>query len=76
MTVRMVWRARVFSGSGVAVMGSVAVTTLHPQGLGDPELPPVPEAVPSSLENSSRAVCKDGDLLCTILMNTTLESHS
>jgi hypothetical protein len=34
----MVWRARVLSETSVAMMGSVEVTTLHPQGLGDPKL--------------------------------------
>jgi hypothetical protein len=57
-------------------MGSVGVTTLHPRGLGDPELPLVPETALSSSEDSSRVVCKDGDPLCTIPMNTTLEFHS
>jgi hypothetical protein len=56
MTVVMVWRAGVFSGAGVVMMGSVTVTTLHPQGSGYPELPLVPEVAPSSLEDSLRAV--------------------
>jgi hypothetical protein len=34
------------------------------------------EAVPSSSEVSSRAVCRDGVSLCTIPMNMMLESHS
>jgi hypothetical protein len=34
----------VFSNASVVVMGSVRVMTLHPQGLGDLELPQVPEA--------------------------------
>jgi hypothetical protein len=29
----------VFSGAGMAMMGSIEVTTLHPQGTGDPVLP-------------------------------------
>jgi hypothetical protein len=66
----------VFSNASVVVMGSVRVTTLHPQGLGDLELPQVPEAVASSSKDSSRAVCKDGDPLCTIPTNMALESHS
>jgi hypothetical protein len=44
--------------------------------LGDPELPPVPEATLSLSEDSSRAVHRDGDLLCTIPTNMALESHS
>jgi hypothetical protein len=39
-TVRMVKSTRVLFGDGVVVMGTVWVTTLHPQGLGNPELPP------------------------------------
>jgi hypothetical protein len=74
--VRMVWRTEMFSGIGVAVMGLVGVTMLHPQGLGNPKVPPTPEVAPSSLEDSSRVVCKHGDALCTILMNMALESHS
>jgi hypothetical protein len=66
----------VFSSAGVAMMGSVGVTTLHPRGLGDPELPRAPKVKPSSLEDSLRTVHRDGDSLCTILMNMALESHS
>jgi hypothetical protein len=54
---------RVFSGTGIAVMGSVRVTTLHPRRPGDPELSPVPEVAPSSSKDSSRAVHRDGDLM-------------
>jgi hypothetical protein len=42
----------------------------------DPELLHVLEVAPSSLEDSSRAMCRDGDPLCTIPMNMALESHS
>jgi hypothetical protein len=59
----MVWRARVFSGASIMVMGSGKVTTLHPQGLGDPELPPMLEAEPSLSEDYSSAVYRDGDPL-------------
>jgi hypothetical protein len=48
--VRRVWSARMFFSTGVAVMGSVGVTTLHHLGTGDLELsppPPAPEVVPS-----------------------------
>jgi hypothetical protein len=76
MTIRMVWSVGVFFGIGVVVVGIVGVTTLHPRGPGDPELAPVPEVVPPSMEESSRAVCKDGDPLCTIPMKMAHESPS
>jgi hypothetical protein len=65
---------RVFSGGGVVVMGIVGVTTLHPQGLEIPELPPPPEAMSPSSEDSSRMVCRYGNPLCTIPMNMAPES--
>jgi hypothetical protein len=76
MTVGMVWRFGVFSGAGVMVMRSVGVTTLQPRGPGDPELPPMPEAVLSSSEDSSRAVHKEDDLMWTIPSNMAHEFHS
>jgi hypothetical protein len=57
-------------------MGIVGVTTLHPEGPGDPELPTAPEVAPPSLDESSRAVCKDGDPLCTIPTKMVPESPS
>jgi hypothetical protein len=63
-------------GSGVVVMGSVGVTTLHLRGSGDPKLPRAPEVALSSSEVSSRVVCRDGVPLCTIPMNMALESPS
>jgi hypothetical protein len=39
MIVGMVWSAEVFSGAGVVVMGAIGVTTLHPWGSRDLELP-------------------------------------
>jgi hypothetical protein len=65
-TVGMV-SARVFFSISVVMMGIVRVTTLQPRGSEDPELPPSPEALPPSLEESLRTVCKYGDPLCTIL---------
>jgi hypothetical protein len=48
-TIEMVRSAGVFSGGGVVVMGTIRVTTLHLQELGDLGLPPSPEAAsPSS----------------------------
>jgi hypothetical protein len=54
----------VFFSAGVAVMGSVRVTTLYPQGSRDLELPPPPspEMESSSSKESLRVVFKDGDL--------------
>jgi hypothetical protein len=72
----VVWSAGVLSSVAVLVMGTFEVTTLLPQGPGDPELPPAPEVVPSSLKESSRAVWIDGDTLCTIPMKMADESRS
>jgi hypothetical protein len=55
-------------------MGTVGVTTLHPRGLGNPEVPPPPEVVSPLSEDSSRTVCKEGDPLCTIPTNMMHES--
>jgi hypothetical protein len=74
MTVSPVRSARVLSSDGVVVMGTLGVTTLHPQGPKDLELPPSLEAAPPSSEESSGVVCKGGDPLCTIPMNKVLES--
>jgi hypothetical protein len=74
MTVGMVRSTDMFSSGGVVVMGTIRVTMLHPQGLGVRQLPPSLEAMPPSSEDSSRMVCKDGDPLCIIPMNTTPES--
>jgi hypothetical protein len=63
MIIGVVWRAGVFIGAGIVAMGPVRVTTLHPQGWGDPDLPLAPEAVPSSSKDSLRAVRRDGDPL-------------
>jgi hypothetical protein len=72
----MVWRAGVFSRTSVVMMGSIEVTTFHPRGLRDPKLPPVPDAPPSSSEDSPRAACKEGYPLWTIPMKMAPESHS
>jgi hypothetical protein len=49
---------------------------LHHWWPGDLELPPVTEAEPSLLEDSSSVVHRVGDPLWTIAMNMALESHS
>jgi hypothetical protein len=76
MAVGMIWRAGVFSYTGVVVIGTVGVTMLHPRGPGDPELPPTPEVAPPPSEEYLRAVCKDGDQLCTIYTKMVPESPS
>jgi hypothetical protein len=76
MTVGMVWRAEMFIAACVVMMGSVEVTTMHPRGSGDPELPPMPKVAPSSSEDSSRAVHREGNPLWSIPMNMVPESQS
>jgi hypothetical protein len=51
------------SNSGVVVMGTDEVTTLHPQETGKSELPTPLEAVSPSSVDSSRIVCSDGNPL-------------
>jgi hypothetical protein len=57
-------------------MGTVGVTMLHPQGLGDLELPLALEVASPSLVESSRAVCEDGDPVFTIPTKIVLQSRS
>jgi hypothetical protein len=73
-TIGIVRNVEVFSYGGVVRMGTVEVTTLHPRGSGSLELPHPLEQVSPLSEDSLRTVCKDGDPLCTIPMNTTSES--
>jgi hypothetical protein len=56
VTVGMVKSAGLLSSSSVVVMRTLRGTTLHPQGLGDPELSPSPKAALLLLEESSRCV--------------------
>jgi hypothetical protein len=72
-TIEMVRSTRVLSGGGVVKMETVMITMLHPRGSGKPELPPSTEVVSPASEHSSRMVCRDGDLLCTIPTNMTPE---
>jgi hypothetical protein len=69
-TVGMVRSNGVLSWGDVVVMGTVVVTTLHPQGPGKLELAPLPEAVSPSSVDSSRTVCKHSEPLCTVPTNT------
>jgi hypothetical protein len=50
-------------GCGVVAMGMAGVTTLQPREMGKPELPLSLEAKSSSLADSSKMVCSDGDPL-------------
>jgi hypothetical protein len=58
---------------GVVAMGMVEVTTSHSRGIGKPELSPSLKAESSSLGDSSRMACSDGDPLWAIPTNTTSE---
>jgi hypothetical protein len=66
----------VLSGTSVVMMRSVEVTTLHPRGPGDPKLPLVPDAAPSSLEDSPKAARIVDGPLWTIPTNMAPESRS
>jgi hypothetical protein len=55
-------------------MGIVDVTVLHALGRGEPELTPLLEAKSSSLGDSSRMTCSDGDPLRVIPTTMELES--
>jgi hypothetical protein len=72
----MVGSGGVFSSAGVMVMGTICVTKLYPQGSGDLDLSPLPEAASPSSKESSRVLCKDGDPLCMIPTNIAPESPS
>jgi hypothetical protein len=54
---------RVSSGGSIVAMGMAKVTTLHALETGKLELSPSLEAESSSLGDSSRMVCSDGDPL-------------
>jgi hypothetical protein len=61
--VGMVKGTRVPSSGSVVAMGMVGVTTLQPREMRKPELPPLLEVESSSLMNSSRMACSDGNPL-------------
>jgi hypothetical protein len=62
-TIRMVRSVGVFSGGCVMVIGIVGVTTLHPHGMGRPELPLLFMVLSSLSVDSLRTMCSDGDLV-------------
>jgi hypothetical protein len=55
-------------------MGVAEVTMLHIVGIGEPELSPSLEVKSSSLGDSSRMACSDGDLLRAMPLTMALES--
>jgi hypothetical protein len=54
-------------------MGMVEITMLHALGRGEPELSASLEAKSSSLGNSSRMACSDGDPMWVVSLTTALE---
>jgi hypothetical protein len=56
------------------MMGTAYVTVLHALGRGEPELSPSFEAELSSLGDSLRMACSDGDLMWVMPLTTTSES--
>jgi hypothetical protein len=55
-------------------MGMAEATTLHSQEIGKLELPPSLEAKSSSLGDSSKMACSDGNPLRAMPTNMVLES--
>jgi hypothetical protein len=74
-TVGVVRSTGVSSSIGVVAMETIGITTLHPRGSREPELPPLSKPVSLSSGESSRTVCRHGDPRCTIHTNTAPESH-
>jgi hypothetical protein len=56
-----VWNVGVSSGGGVVTEGVAGITALHALGRGELELSPSLESESSSLVDSSRIACSDGD---------------
>jgi hypothetical protein len=56
------------------MMGVADITVLHALGTGEPELSPSLKTESSSLRDSSRMACSDGDPLRVMPLNTMLES--
>jgi hypothetical protein len=68
--VSAIWNVKVSSGGGVAVRGGVeAIIMLHALTRGELELSPSLEAKSSSLSDSSRMACSDGDPLWVMPSN-------
>jgi hypothetical protein len=59
---------------GVVAMGMAEVTTLHTLGTGKSELSPSLMAESSTLGDSSRMACSDGDPLHIVPLTTVVES--
>jgi hypothetical protein len=73
-TIGMVRGAKVPFDGGVVTMGTVGVTMLQPKEVGKLVLPPSLEVESSSLADSSRMECSDGDLLQAKPTNIAPES--
>jgi hypothetical protein len=69
-----VWNTRVSSSGGVVMTGVATITVLHAIGRGELELSPLLETKSSSLDNSSRMACNDGDPLRVMPLNIAPES--
>jgi hypothetical protein len=69
--VSAIWNVKVSSGGGVAVRGGgvEAIIMLHAFTRGELELSPSLEAKSSSLSDSSRMACSDGDPLWVMPSN-------
>jgi hypothetical protein len=65
-----VWNIEFSSSGGVAVTGVEGIIVLHTLKRGEPELSPSLEDESSSLGNSLRMECSDGDPLRVMPMNT------
>jgi hypothetical protein len=69
-----VWNVRVSSGGGIVMMAMADITVLHTLDRGEPELSPSLETESSSLGDSSRMACNNGDPLWVMPLNTASES--
>jgi hypothetical protein len=70
--VNVVWNVEVSSGHSVTVRGVEGIIVLHTLRRGELELSPLLEAESSSLGDSLRMSCSDGDPLWIMPLNTAL----
>jgi hypothetical protein len=71
--VGVVWNIGVSSVGNVVVRGVMGIIVLQTLKRGEPELSPSLEAESSSLGDSSRMACNDGDLLWVMPLNPHVE---